>query len=65
MTAYRLNYTLWNMDTNESQLIKNDVVQFEGPKNHNDIFSGLELRWGLIRGDNIRLGDCSIELLSI
>ena len=58
--TYKLNYTLWNMDTNLSRLIKNDTVSFPKPTDHKEIMVEVWKRWQLIKGNNIQVGDMDI-----
>lgn len=63
--AYKLNYTLWDMNTNKSRLIKNDTVSFSEPKDHNEILTEIWRKWQLIRGDNIQVGNMDIAIMSV
>ena len=63
--TYKLDYVLWDMDTNLSQLIQDDIVSFPAPKNHNDIFTGVQKTWQLLRGDNIRIGNMDISIMAV
>ena len=63
--TYKLSYTLWNMDTNQSQLIRDDIVSYSALKDHNDIFEGVQKTWQLIRGDNIRVGNMDISIMAV
>ena len=63
--SYKLNYTLWDMNTNLSRLIKNDVVSFPEPKDHNDILINVWKRWQLLKGDNIQVGNMDINIMAV
>lgn len=63
--AYKLNYTLWDMDTNQSRLIKNDTVSYPEPKDHNEILTEIWRKWQLIKGDNIQVGNMDITILAV
>ena len=63
--AYKLNYTLWDMNTNKSRLIKNDTVSYSSPKNHNEILTEIWRKWQLIKGDNIQIGDMDIAIMAV
>ena len=63
--TYKLDYVLWDMDTNLSQLIKDDIVSYPFPKDHNDIFTEVQNTWKLLRGDNIQVGDMDISIMAV
>ena len=63
--AYKLNYTLWDMDTNLSQLIKDDTVSFPEPKDHKEIKFEIMKRWQLLKGDNIQVGNMQVSILAV
>ena len=63
--SYKLNYVLWDMDTNRSQLIKDDVVSYPEPKDHNQILVELWRKWQLLKGDNIQIGNMDIIILGV
>ena len=63
--SYKLNYTLWDMETNLSRLIRNDVVSFDQPKDHKEIMINVWKRWQLIRGNNIHVGDMDINIMAV
>ena len=63
MTTYKLDYTIWNLENDTNQRIKDDIVQFEAPKDYKEILAGLWHRWVLIRGTEILIGDCNITQL--
>ena len=63
--AYKLNYVLWDMDTNQSRLIKNDTVSYPEPKDHEEIMLNVWKRWQLLKGDNIQVGNMDITILAV
>ena len=63
--AYKLNYTLWDMNTNKSRLIKDDTVSFSNPQKHEEILCSIQKRWQLIRGDSIQVGNMDITIMAV
>ena len=62
MWVYRLDYTIWNDDT--EQRITGDMVQFDEPMTRNEIISGLWERYVMLRDENVSIGNATVELLS-
>lgn len=60
--TYRLDYNLYT--GSQQQHIAGDIVQFDQPKDRNDIISGLWERWVMLRDENVSIGNCDIQLLS-
>ena len=63
--SYKLNYTLWDMDTNLSQLIKNDVVSFDQPTKHEEILCEIMKRWQLLKGKNVQVNNMNISIMAV
>ncbi len=63
--AYKLSYTLWDMNTNQSRLIKNDTVSYSKPKDHNEILTEIWQKWQLFKGDNIQVGNMDITIFAV
>ena len=63
--AYKLNYVLWDMDTNRSKLIQGDTVSYCEPKDHEEIMVNVWRRWQLLKGDNIQVGNMDIVIMSV
>ena len=63
--AYKLNYTLWDMDKNLSRLIKNDTVSFDQPTKHEEIKFEIMKRWQLLKGDNIQVGNMQVSIMAV
>ena len=63
--AYKLNYILWDMDTNLSRLIKNDTVSFPTPQKHEEILLNITKRWQLLKGNNIQVCDMNINIMAV
>lgn len=63
--AYKLNYTLWDSETNQSRLIQNDTVSYSEPKDHSEIMTEVWRKWQLIKGDNVQVGNMDIIIMSV
>ena len=63
--SYKLNYTLWDMDTNLSRLIRNDAVSFPEPKDHKEIMMEVQEKWQLLKGKNVHITNMNINIMAV